>query len=165
MLTALRSAESGRLRLGQEHQRLRTARSPRDTERAMSQENVEILRRGYEAFSRGDFDAIVNLTAEDFELDMSRWGPVTYTYRGPEGLREFLAALERLWDYFKIEPEEFVDAGDRVVVIIDVEARGGASGIKVRARYANAYTFRGGKVIRAEWFDEPAEALEVAGLQ
>jgi ketosteroid isomerase-like protein len=131
----------------------------------VSQRNVEILRRAYDAFSRGDFDAIVNLSAEDFELDMSRWGPVTYTYRGPEGLREFLATLERLWDYFKIEPEEFVDAGDKVVVIIDVEARGGASGIKVRARYANTYTFRGdGKVVRAEWFDQPAEALAVVGL-
>jgi uncharacterized protein len=165
MLTAPRRAESRRLGLGQERQRLRAARSPRDTGRAMSQENVEILRRGYEAFSRGDFDAIVDLTAEDFELDMSRWGPVTYTYHGPEGLREFLEALERLWDYFKIEPEEFVDAGDKVLVIIDVEARGGASGIKVRARYANAYTFRGGKVVRAEWFDEPAEAREVVGLR
>ena len=131
----------------------------------MSEENVEIIRRGYEEFAAGRLAEYMERVAHpEFELDMSNWGPAAYTYRGRDGFRSFLRALDRLWERFDIEPERFVGGDDRVVAIIRVAARGRESGVEVSAQYANMWTFRGGKVIRAEWFDDPAKALEAAGL-
>ena len=126
---------------------------------------MEVIRRGYEAFTAGRLaDYMERVAHPEFELDMSNWGPAAYTYRGGDGFRRFLRALDQLWERFDIEPERFVSADDRVVVIIRVEARGRGSGVEVSARYANAWTFRDGKVIRAEWFEDPDVALEAAGL-
>lgn len=131
----------------------------------MSADNVEIIRRGYEEFAAGRLGPYLEQVAiPEFELDMSRWGPVAYTYRGRDGFRRFLRALDRLWEHFEIQPERFIGADDRVVVLIRVQARGRESGAEVTAQYANMWTFRDGKVTRAEWFEDPDEALEAVGL-
>jgi ketosteroid isomerase-like protein len=140
-------------------------RSGRQRE-ALSRENVAVIRRGYEEFAAGRLaDYVEELAHPQFELDMSGWGPATYSYRGPGGLRNFLEALDRLWERFDIEPERFVSAGARVVVVIQVDARARDSGVEVRARYANTWTFRDGKVIRAEWIEDPVEALAAVGVR
>ena len=131
----------------------------------MSQGNVEIIRRGYDEFAAGRLAEYLERVAHpEFELDMSNWGPAAYTYRGQAGFRSFLRALDRLWERFDIQPVRFIGDDDRVVVVIRVEARGRESGVEVSAQYANTWTFRDGKVIRAEWFDDPDAALEAAGL-
>jgi ketosteroid isomerase-like protein len=132
----------------------------------MSRENVEVIRRGYEEFAAGRLEEYFERVADpEFELDMSNWGPAAYTYRGRDGFRRFLRALDRLWERFEIEPQRFVDVDNRVVVIIGVQARGRESGVEVTAQYANTWTFRQGKVVRAEWFQEPDKALKAAGLE
>ena len=142
-----------RLRSGRKHETL-------------SRDHVEIIRRGYDEFTAGRLAEYIEEVAHPlFELDMSSWGPATYSYRGPDGFRGFLEALDRLWERFDIEPERFVSAGDRVVVVIQVEARGRDSGIEVSARYANTWTFLDGMVIRAEWIEDPAEALAAVGVR
>ena len=131
----------------------------------MSEENVEVIRRGYEEFAAGRLaDYLEGVAHAEFELDMSSWGPAAYRYRGLDGFQKFLRSLDQLWERFDIEPERFIEVDDRVVVVIRVEARGLGSGAEVSARYGNTWTFRDGKVLRAEWYDSPEEALEAAGL-
>jgi ketosteroid isomerase-like protein len=132
----------------------------------MSAQNVEIIRRGYEAFAAGRLmDYLEQVATRDFELDMTRWGPVAYTYRGRDGFRHFLRALDRLWERFEIDPERFIAADNCVVVVIRVNATSRESGVEVSARYANTWTLRDGKVTGAAWFEDPGEALQAAGLQ
>jgi ketosteroid isomerase-like protein len=63
-----------------------------------------------------------------------------------------------------ISGDEFIDAGDSVVVRVDQRATGPRSGAPVRMRYFQVWTFRGGAVIRIESIMERADALAAAGL-
>ena len=74
--------------------------------------------------------------------------------------RDFLAE----WDGLVIAGEEFIDAGDSVVVRVDQRATGRDSGTPVHAEYFQVWTFRGASVIRIESVSERAEALGAAGL-
>jgi uncharacterized protein len=131
----------------------------------MSSGNIEIVRCGYEEFAAGRLaEYFERVAIPEFELDMSRWGPVAYTYRGRDGFRSFLAVLDRLWERFDVEPLRFIADRDRVVVLIDVRARGRESGAEVTGQYANVWSFREGKVTRAAWFEHLDEALAAAEL-
>jgi ketosteroid isomerase-like protein len=135
------------------------------SESAMSQENVEIVRRGYEHFSRTG------------KLDPDGWDPDAVfdnsnaifadpgVYRGRDGIEQFLVAQGDMWESQRYEPEEFIPVGtDRVVVpqkIVSV----GRDGVEVVARTAPLFTLQGGKVIHMRNFQSEAEALEAAGLR
>jgi ketosteroid isomerase-like protein len=68
------------------------------------------------------------------------------------------------WDEYRVIPEEFLDAGDQVVVIYRAVGRGKGSGIAVERRNAPLWTFRDGRAVALEIFATPEEALEAAGL-
>ncbi len=61
-------------------------------------------------------------------------------------------------------PEEFIDAGNRVVVRAYFRGRGRGSGLEVDTRFYELYTLRGGKIVRVDEFTGLEEALEAAGL-
>jgi uncharacterized protein len=141
----------------------------RDTARAMSQENVEIVRRGYELYEAGDLESVAGLFADDAELadagGLGVAGTAAGTRYGPEGfLRATEEALEAFEDYHP-EAEEFIDAGEAVVVPVRMSGRGRASGAKLEARLAHLWVLRNGKVIRGEVYRTTKEALEAAGLR
>jgi ketosteroid isomerase-like protein len=91
----------------------------------MSQENVEIVRAAIDAWSRGDWDTALKDTAPDFEYDLSRAiGPIRGVYRRDqteEAWRDFTEGLT----FARIEPHELIEAGEHVVVPVDV-SRGGS---------------------------------------
>jgi ketosteroid isomerase-like protein len=64
----------------------------------------------------------------------------------------------------RVEPQEFVDAGDDVVVVPRITGRGRASGVNIDWRQGYIWTIRGGKGVRFRWFSTPAQALEAVGL-
>jgi ketosteroid isomerase-like protein len=139
------------------------AREKRDTQRAMSHENVEIVQATIDALNRGDVEAVIADAAPDFEFDFSRSiGP----RRGVFGLDE----VREFWDYFagtfesvRIEPHEFIDAGEYVIVPWTAHMVG-RDGIQVQARTTWTWTIREGAVVRLCMYQERAEALEAAGL-
>ena len=117
----------------------------------MSQENVEIVRRAYAAFNRRDFDALLEFWDPDVEWHQITQFPDRAVYRGPEEIRDrFLTQqlVEQFGD-FRIDVEEFVDAGDHVVMIGHILAHGSASGVPIRLRVVNILEMRNGKLIRA----------------
>ena len=131
----------------------------------MSEENVRIVRRSYDAFNRRDPDAVRPDIHSDFEIDFSHsLGPARGSYAGEEGMKRL---WETYWDAFEsisIEPSELIESGDKVVAIVRVAGRGKGSGIDVEARGPHLWTFRDGKVFRITLYQETAEALEAAGL-
>ncbi len=128
----------------------------------MSQENVEIIRRGWEHWvATGEIRAHA-----DFVWDVSHLGwPDQQTYLGGEGAMQFLAEWADAWDDWELEVEEYIDAGERVVAIASQRGRSRASGIPVEMRFAQVWTLRDGQGIRMEMYASPDEALEAVGLR
>src|SRR4051812_27362602 len=97
----------------------------RDTGRAMSQENVEIVRRGFEHANRRDLDGFLSYLDPEFELRSAVVGGAEgNVYRGPDGVREWLANLDETFEELINEPIELRDLGDRVLAFGRIRARG-----------------------------------------
>jgi uncharacterized protein len=131
----------------------------------MSQENVEVIRSVYEAFNRRDFDAILNHAHPDFEIRLMRdLRPFFGEYfRGHDEARRWWSELFAAWgDDLRIELRALHDAGD--VIVGDAKMWGTSQGMEVPQLYADLWTFRDGRLARAEAFATTAEALKAAGL-
>ena len=131
----------------------------------MSQENVELVRRGYERFAAtGQF--VADIASPDFVWDMSNFHgwPEQQTYEGAEGAQRFLDEWTSAWDDWELEVDAFHDAGDKVVVLVRQQGRSKAAGMPVEMSFAQVWTFRAGKQTRMEMYSDREEALEAAGL-
>jgi ketosteroid isomerase-like protein len=129
----------------------------------MSQENVELVRRGYELYAAGDLDAVAELFADDAKLPggggLGVVGTAAGTHYGPEGfLRGVEDALESFEEY-RVEPEDFIDAGEAVVVPVRISGRGRTSRAMMETRLAHLWVLENGKVIRSEIYRTVPEAL------
>ena len=128
----------------------------------MSQENVEIVRRVYEAAASRNSEAVFALYDPEVELDSSRLG--LGVYRGHEGLRSLFREWHEAWGSIEYSYEELIDAGEAVIAVVTRHARGRASGVETKQPFTLVWTVRGGKVVRVAWFLTRAEALEAAEL-
>jgi ketosteroid isomerase-like protein len=132
----------------------------------MSQENVELVRAWFDAMNRGDWDAVLEDVAPDFELDATR---ALGEWRGVHtGRDKAIRAWERFvepWESVHIEVEELIDAGDQVVSRTSGTLRG-RDGIELTARNSWLWTFRDGQGTRlVVGYETTQEALEAAGLE
>jgi len=128
----------------------------------MSQENVEIIRLGYEHFKASGGDIRANA---DLVWDVSNLGwPDQQIYHGPAGALQFNAEWAAAWDDWELVPEDYIDAGERVVVILNQRGRSKATGIPVEMRFAQVWTLRDGLGIRMDLYASVEEALEAVGL-
>ncbi len=132
-----------------------------DTGRAMSQQNVEIVRRSYEHFmANGEVRA-----GADLVWDVSNLGwPDQQVYIGDEGAMQFMAEWADAWDGWEMEVEDYIDAGERVVVILNQQGRSKATGIPVEMRFAQVWTLRDGQGVRMQLYASVEEALEAVRL-
>jgi ketosteroid isomerase-like protein len=132
----------------------------------MSEENVEIIRRAYEEFNRGDWESVMDLAASEFEYVTTSGFLVGLSgTRGPQG---FLRFVEQFWEEFDevhAEAQEVIEAGDSVLAVIAFSGRGKQSGAEVNLNVCQLWTLRDRKVIRGQGFFDRAEALEAAGLR
>jgi ketosteroid isomerase-like protein len=133
----------------------------------MSQENVEVVRRGYAAWEKTG-----SLDFEFLDPEIEWRGPREFPDLaeprfGHDGVTEYLATLNEAFEDYRMGPEEFIDAGDdRVLVFSREGGRGKGSGAEVQTHpTAHLWTIRDGKAIRMESYWERAEALEAAGLR
>jgi ketosteroid isomerase-like protein len=136
----------------------------RDTALAMSQENVEIVRKAFEAVAVGDRERALSYADPAMVVDATRRVFNPATYRGTEGLRQMLADMDEVWKSLRPEPREFLDMGDRVVVVGRMVAKGKGSGVEVEREFAGVWTVRNGRIVRWDLFSDRAEALEAAGV-
>jgi ketosteroid isomerase-like protein len=135
----------------------------------MSEENVESVRRVYEAVGRRDTETVLGHYDPEVEWDFSR-GPLAGLigpgiYRGHEGLRRWFRDYYEAWETLEHNCDELIDAGEHVVAVAIDRGRGRASGVEVELHYAGVWTIRDGKIVRVVWFPTRDEALEAAGLE
>jgi uncharacterized protein len=154
-----RQERSGRLR------RERTTCGGGDNRPTMSQQNVDTVQSYLRAFAEGNLDAVFAVSDPACELQVSdAYFDAPRTYRGHQGMRELFAAQAEVFDPFRLEPEEFLDAGDRVLVIARAGGLARRSGVEVMGRFGHLWTVRDGKIVHFKEFKDPAEGLAAAGL-
>jgi uncharacterized protein len=132
----------------------------------MSDENVEIVRSGFEAMQRDGWEALFTLIDPEFELttppDLAMEPD---TYSGAEGLRRYFESFEDAMEDIRVVPEgEILGAGDKVFVPFRLSARGRETGIEGTQHAFQVWTMRGGKGLRVQIFASRERALEAAGL-
>jgi ketosteroid isomerase-like protein len=133
----------------------------------MSQENIKTIRGAAAAFNRGDVDAWLEYLADDIDYRAIEGAPDD---PGPMHGKDAVRAYEQDWldmfDDFKVEPMELIDAGeDRVIAVTKISGRAKLSGVETDLTYAALYTIRDGKVARGREYWTKEQALEAAGLR
>ena len=132
----------------------------------MSQENVELLRAAFENFLAGksDFGAELLDPAVEWDASDNVALDIGGVYQGPEGVRQFWRDWLAAWETVQFE-YELVDAGDRVVALVDQRMRGRSTRIEVPfGKYAHVYTFSDGLIVHWKLYMSQSEALEAVGL-
>jgi ketosteroid isomerase-like protein len=128
----------------------------------MSQENVELVRRGFELFmSTGEilWDTIDEaLEVQDHDIPDSR------AYLGHEGFSRWLRDWGEAWSEWSMTMDELIDAEERVVVVVHMKAKGLGSGVAVDRHDSLVYGFRDGKIARIDYFNSREQGLNAAGL-
>ncbi len=130
----------------------------------MSEQNVAVVRRIFEAYARGGFAAATEFTDPNFEMSFMSHHPLGgRTYRLGEAGSAMLEFSES-FEGFRAQAEQFIDAGDSVVVAFRERGRARGGSVEMNQVFGILYTLLDGKVARMEWFDSPEEALEAAGV-
>ena len=124
----------------------------------MSAENVEVVRAGYQAFKSGDLEGVGNVFADDVEWESPDSLPTGGIYRGRDAVLGSFADLSKHWSDFSVDPDEYIDAGDHVVVR-GVQRLTGPGG-SAESRYLHLFTLRNGKIVRGEFIGDTAKARE-----
>ena len=130
----------------------------------MSSENVELVRRSFEAFARGDFDtAFAAHDPEQTEWRTAADEPDPATWQGVEGLREFAGTLGELWEN-RFDGgqvfEDFIEVGDWVICPWRADLRGKGSGVQVHVDETYAVLVAGGQIVRVEEYRSAGEAVD-----
>lgn len=133
----------------------------------MSRENVEIVRRIVEDAVQGRWEESARQLGRDTEWHGTVGGLTEGSvWRGPEQIRKVFEQEDaEAWEERRLEAEEFIDAGDCVVVLLHEFRRGKGSGVEMEADTAVVYEVRHGRVVRIQGYMNRAEALEAAGLR
>jgi ketosteroid isomerase-like protein len=126
---------------------------------AMGTDAKAVVSASYEALNESDIDAAMQALAEDAEWHESEVLPDTGVYRGREAIRSFLTDFLASWERFHQTLEEVRQEGDRVLVLIHLEATGRGSAADVDARYAHLWTVADGRGVRVDAFYDRDEAV------
>src|SRR5215216_2165741 len=119
----------------------------------MSQENVEIVRRSFDAFSRGDLEGVLDGFAPEFEFHVSgRFMDMPRVYRGREGFVDFWGAFHGVWQGITVSIARIEDLDDRVLTLGSLHGRGGGSGVEVHGEAAWLHTIKDGLIVHLRSF-------------
>lgn len=132
----------------------------------MSDENVEIVRKLYDALNRRDWERFGEVCDPDVELPGTIGGLEEHRLiRGVDGIRRLTEEEDaEIWDEHVFRPKTFIDAGEQVVVIQREYQRGKSSGVEVARDTAAVIDVRDRRVVRVQPYMDGAAALKAAGL-
>jgi uncharacterized protein len=128
------------------------------------QNNLGVVRMGYDAFSRGDIDALLALLDENVEWITPGPSeiPTAGTRRGRQAVGEFFKTLSETFEITRFEAREFVAQGDRVVVFGDDTARLKATGKVLDFAWVHYFGVKNGKIVNfREYGDMSAVVAEL----
>jgi ketosteroid isomerase-like protein len=130
----------------------------------MSEELVNLVRRGYEAWNSGDREWVLEHMAEDVEWITPPDDPDPGTYKGLEGLEQYWSQWRAAVGQLNFVIEEMIDAGDSVVIVARRQGRGEHSGLEVSDRVIQVFEFEGEKCHRVrEYYDRDAALSSIRG--
>ncbi len=133
----------------------------------MSQENVELVRELFESFLGGDQEWTARLVDPEVEFHGTVGG--LEEGRIAHGLSQIVETFEaedlEAWEERRLEPQEFIDAGDNVVVLLHEYRRGRGSGVELESDTAIVFAVRNERVVRIQGYMDRAAALKAAGLR
>jgi ketosteroid isomerase-like protein len=130
----------------------------------MSRDGVEVVRAMYDAFNRGDPDAILELA--DPAVSVEDHGVIDgTTYEGREGVVRFLAFQAEAFSAQSVELEELIETGDEIVAVIRLRGEGPLSRVPLEGRFTHVWQIAAGMVRRLRVYATKQEALEAAGLR
>jgi ketosteroid isomerase-like protein len=124
------------------------------------QDDVQRLQDAYRAFNEGGVEAFLERLAPDFQVRDRASSPDRQTRYGKEGIKELFASYMEAFDALRLEPEEFIDVGDQIVVSLRQRVRGKGSGAEVMGRIAHVWNVRGPDVLGLRIFGDKGSALE-----
>ena len=136
----------------------------RDTGLAMSQENVEVVRRAIDQYNEAG-DLPWDLVDPEVEWVIDPSGNLVGPYFGHDGVRAYLKQLHDALDRLRLEIDEFVDSGASVVALGRMRVHGKRSGITVEQPMALLCRVADGRIVTLRTYIRPAEALGAAGLR
>ena len=129
----------------------------------MADDNVELVRQGFEAVNEGGVEALLPFIHPEFVVTTpAGLAAEPDTYRGPEGIRRYFESFYEAMDRVEFEPKRFVAVGELVVVAITLRARGRTTGIETEQHVAQIWELRDGQAIRVRVFATLDEAMESA---
>jgi uncharacterized protein len=128
-------------------------------------QTISALRGAYAAFNRGDIEAALEPLDAQIEWSEPAAFPGGGTYHGHDGVRRYLTQSREAWAEGTSEPEEFISAGNRIVVFVHARVRAKGSSEWQDVRLADVYTMRNGKAIQMRAFADRTEALRWVGAE
>jgi ketosteroid isomerase-like protein len=129
----------------------------------MSESNLELVRRGFEAMRDGDPEALMPFIHPEFEVTTPpQLAAEPDTYRGPDGVRRYFESFYEAMDRVSFEAEEFTPVGELVVVDAVLRTRGRTTGLEAEQRVALVYELKDGKAYRISVYATIDEAMAAA---
>jgi ketosteroid isomerase-like protein len=129
----------------------------------MSAADVELITRMYRAWNSGDVEALADVFHTEVELRPALSAFLASTvYRGHDGVATWYQETYEPWVELHAEPQRFIDAGERVVVVVALHAR--VRQVDVEGEIAQVVTVRDGRIVRLDGYEEPDDAFAAVGV-
>ena len=129
--------------------------------------NLEFVRSMYDAYARGDRRTVLGGMSDDIVWHEAENLPYAdrSPYKGPKAVDEgIFSRLVDEWHSYRVEPQEFIDAGDTIVVLGRYNATYKATGLKFDAQFAHVWRLKGGKATSFQQYTDTAQAARVTGM-
>jgi len=126
----------------------------------VSQHDVSLLNRFYDALNVADVEAALELCDSEVEVYMPSNVVAAVAPRGHRDVGEYLRGWFDSWHVYSPEPEEFVAAGDQVVALVNLRARGKGSRFEIEEQMADVFEFDGGKISKLRLYVHRDTALQ-----
>ena len=126
--------------------------------------NLDLVKAGTAAFNEGEYDRALDLLGGDVTWDTTGAVPDGGTYSGRDEIKRYWLDVADRWASIRIEADEWIDAGDRVVNLGRLVGVGSGSGAPVIGPWCQVWSFEGETLVRCENFTDPDAARTAAGL-
>lgn len=130
----------------------------------MSRENVDVIREIYDAFGRGDVPTMLDQMDQSIEWkEAENFIYADYRpYPGPQAIVEgVFMRLRAEWEGFTVTPEEWLDAGNHVMVLGTYTGMHKTTGREVRAQFAHVWGVKSGRVVRFQQYTDTKQFADV----
>ncbi len=131
----------------------------------MAQENVELMRRAYDAYNREGITGILEYLDAGVEWRNPVDSPIAGVFVGHEGVVEFQRLTDEVWEEMHFEPVQINELPDgRLLAVVRFRFRARGSGMDAEVPFAHLITVHNGKATALSMYTSEAAALQAAGL-